>query len=335
MAKRKNKNKELMVIIVIAIIAIIGIVGVSMIDQVKYNIAEKTGSYAKIKFNEMYEIQKGMKTVSQTFQSFDGQMVELSGYMAVQSPLDESYIYLVSQPYVSCPFCAIGDVTKLEVIPVYMANGTTIKYNENGVTVRGTLEVSEKVDTLGYTTQSRIYADKITELSDSDVDQDLQKYYALLSQNGMIIDIQTLQMNIEYATNPTYMNEMGTTKASVADAIVEEYYDIPNYNYFFDEDGNPEEQGIDAYVRYIKECPDIVAACEPERDDLIVLNRELIEIYHKQITVMEKFADIIKEGKEASSDSAKEEVYEKLVALNSENLAMYEEFTKWDNQLRS
>lgn len=321
MAKKKNKNKELITIIVLALIAIVAIVGIPMINHTKTEILEKTGAYSKIRFNEMYETQDGVKKVSNTFQSFNGKTVELSGYMAVQSPLDESYVYLVSQPYVSCPFCAIGDVTKLEVIPVYMANGTTIKYSENGVTVRGKLEVAEKIDALQYTTQCRIYADKIEPLSDENVDQELQKYYSLLSQKGMIIDIQTLQMNIEYATNPDWMSEYGTTKAEIVQGIIDEY-------------DASKEQGIDAYVNYIKECPDIVASCKPEREDLSQMNDALIAIYNEQIAVMEKFATIIKEGENATTEQEKEVVYDKFVALNPENLAMYEKFTKWDSSLR-
>ena len=278
----------------------------------------KKDNYSKIKFSEMYETKDGVKNISEIYKNLDGKEVEMTGYMAVQSPLDESYIYLVNQPYVSCPFCAIGDITKLEIIPVYMADNSTIKYTENGVTIKGRLEVGEKVDALEYTTQCRIYADKVEEIKADDVDTELQTYYAILSEAGMIIDIQTLQMNIEYATKAEYLTEFGTTKVEQYNGLVEYYA--------------PDMLG---YVNYIKECPDIIMACMPEREDLKDLNTELYNLYQKQIKVLEDFAIIIMQGQnEEMTDSEKEKLYDDLLELNDDNLKLYDEFNAWNNKLR-
>ena len=275
-------------------------------------------NYSKIRFSEMYETKDGVKNISEIYKNLDGKEVEMTGYMAVQSPLDESYIYLVNQPYVSCPFCAIGDITKLEIIPVYMADKSAIKYTENGVTIKGKLEVSEKVDALEYTTQCRIYADKVEEIKESDVDTELQMYYAILSEAGMIIDIQTLQMNIEYSTKAEYLAEFGVTNIEQYDGIVEYY-----------------SSTISNYVNYIKECPDIIMACTPEREDLKVLNNELYDLYQKQIKVFEKFAEIILQGTaENITESEKEKLYNELLDLNDDNLKLYDEFNTWNNKLR-
>lgn len=278
----------------------------------------KKDNYSKIRFSEMYETKDGVKNISEIYKNLDGKEVEMTGYMAVQSPLDESYIYLVNQPYVSCPFCAIGDITKLEIIPVYMADNSTIKYTENGVTIRGRLEVGEKVDALEYTTQCRIYADEVEEIKSDDVDTELQTYYAILSEAGMIIDIQTLQMNIEYATKEEYLTEFGNTKVEQYNGLVEYY--APD---------------MVEYVNYIKECPDIIMACMPEREDLKALNTELYDLYQKQIKVLEKFATIIMQGKtENRTDAEKENLYNDLLNLNDDNLKLYDEFNAWNNELR-
>ena len=287
-------------------------------NQTMANSTNKNKTYSKIKFSEMYETKDGVKNISEIYKSLDGKEVEMTGYMAVQSPLDESYIYLVNQPYVSCPFCAIGDITKLEIIPVYMADSSAIKYTENGVTIKGKLEVGEKVDALDYTTQCRIYADKVEEIKEADVDTELQTYYANLSQAGMIIDIQTLQMNIEYATKEEYLAEFGTTKVEMYDGVVEYYA--------------PDMIG---YVNYIKECPDIVMACMPERADLQALNTELYDLYEKQIKVLEEFAILILSNQDGTkTDSEKEALYDSLLALNDDNLKLYDEFNAWNNKLR-
>ena len=166
---------------------------------------QSSSEYTVIKFSDMYETKGKVKNVSTMLKNLNGKKVEIKGYPAVQSPLDESFVYLNNQPFVTCPFCTIGDVTKLEVIPIFMANKSKIKYTENAIDVVGTLEVAAKVDSEGYTTQFRIYADKVTEITDSNANKAVNEYYAMLSQAGMVYDIQTLQMNVEYASNPEYM----------------------------------------------------------------------------------------------------------------------------------
>lgn len=321
MSKRvKKKNNKVLIIVSVLVIAVIACI--CIICALKNKTQVNPNDYSLIRFSEMYETINGNKQVSETYKSFDGKKVELSGYMAVQSPLDESFMYLVNQPYVSCPFCAIGDITKLEIIPIYDANGKTIKYTENGVVVRGTLEVAEKVDSLNYTTQFRIYADQVTEVADENVDTDLQAYYANLSDSGMILDIQQLQMNIEYDTKEEYLLDYGTTKREMLEGVREYWTEtIP----------------IEDYIKYIKECPDIVEACMPQREDLVEINNELIDIYNKEISVLEKFYTIIKEISVAElteTDEQIEGLYNRLIALNADNLKLYNDFNNWNNKLR-
>ena len=335
----KNKSGKFALIIGIVCISIIVIISILLFSNSKKIVENKTdivvdklkSNYSKIKFSEMYETNNGVKDISKVYKSFDGKNIEISGYMAAQSPLDSSYIYLVNQPYVSCPFCTIGDITKLEVIPVYMANKSKINFKENGVIVQGKLEIGEKVDSMTYTTQCRIIADKITDIASENVDTELQSYYVGLAQSGMIIDLQTLQMDIEYATNPEYMQNYGNTKSEIVDGIINEYATIKGTEY---EQGKYSYNGITDYLRYIKECPEIVKSCMTQRDDLVKLNNELLDIYNKQIEIMTNFVSLIVEGGTASDLASKEAVYDKLVALNSKNLKMYEMFNSWNNRLR-
>ena len=275
--------------------------------------------------------------VSTTLKNLNGKKVSIKGYPAVQSPLVESFIYLNNQPFVTCPFCTIGDTTKLEVIPIYMANGGKIKYTENAFIAYGKLEVSAKVDSEGYTTQFRIYADKVEELQDDGADKAVNEYYSNLSQEGMIYDIQTLQMNIEYATSPEYMQyydeKLSTGKSTKMDkvavvkAIAEEYvgYDAQYGNRF----------GSDrTYLIYIKECPEIVKMCER----LKKLNDELIELYNAEIKILEKYQNIcykIYALKDNITEKQADGFIKDLTSLNAGNLKQYEAFTAWNNKLRS
>lgn len=284
--------------------------------------------YTEIKFSDMYETKGTEKNVSTMLQNLDGKKVAIKGYPAVQSPLDESFVYLNNQPYVTCPFCTIGDITKLEVIPIFMADGSTIKYTEDGLQVYGTLEVAEKVDSEGYTTQFRVYADAVSTIENTEADEAVQTYYANLSQQGMIYDLQTLQMNIEYATNPESWNYYGDNNRDILKGITEEYMGF---------DAQYASMGGSGYTYlvYIMECPGIVRNCAPEDERLLKLNNELIQLYNDQILVLKSYQDIsYKYYNKELTDEEVEAALNEYKALNQSNLDLYNRFTTWNNNLR-
>ena len=309
-------------------------------EEVKEEVRETNNGYTVIRFSDMYEIKGKNKNVSTILKNLNGKKVEIKGYPAVQSPLDESFVYLNNQPYVTCPFCTIGDITKLEVIPIYMANGSKIKYTENAIRVQGKLEVAAKLDSEGYTTQFRIYADKVEELKDSNSNKAVNDYYSRLSQDGMIYDIQTLQMNIEYASNPEYMmyydEKLQTGKSTTLDKVAVVKGIANEYLGYDAQYGSGYSSGY-TYLIYIKECPEIVKNCEPEDERLKKLNDELIKLYEDEIKLLEKYESICyrinllgDNLKEKEADGFMKE----LQALNAPNLKQYEAFTAWNNKLR-
>jgi len=309
-------------------------------EQPKEEASAKNNGYTIIKFSDMYETKGNIKNVSTMLKNLNGKKVEIKGYPAVQSPLDESFVYLMNQPFVTCPFCTIGDTTKLEVIPIFMANKSKIKYTENALDVFGTLEVAAKVDSEGYTTQFRIYADKIKEVEDTNANKAVNAYYADLSEKGMIYDIQTLQMNIEYVSNPLYMvnydEKVSTGQSSTLDkiamvkAISDEYLSYDSqYGTGFGTDFT--------YLHYVKECPEIVKDCEPKDERLIKLNNELIKLYNDEIGILEKYQEICYKIHALGDNITEKEAEgfaDELTKLNGPNMKQYEAFTAWNNKLR-
>jgi len=307
---------------------------------VEEQVEQKNKDYTVIKFSDMYETKNKVKNVSTMLKSLNGKKVQIKGYPAVQSPLDESFVYLNNQPFVTCPFCTIGDITKLEVIPIFMADGSKIKYTENAISVIGKLEIAEKVDSEGYTTQFRIYADKVEEIKDSNANKAVNDYYKTLSERGMIYDIQTLQMNIEYASNPEYMKyydeklQNGTSKVmdqvAVLKAISDEYLGYDSQY------GGGFNSGY-TYLDYVKECPEIVKMCEPADERLKTLNNELVKLYEDEIKILEKYQDICYKinalGNNLNTQNAGEFI-KQLQELNSPNMKQYNAFTQWNNKLR-
>ena len=309
-------------------------------DNKKEEKQESSSEYTTIKFSDMYETKGSIKNVSTMLKNLNGKKVHIKGYPAVQSPLDESFVYLNNQPYVTCPFCTIGDITKLEVIPIFMANKSKIKYTENPIEVYGKLEVAAKVDSEGYTTQFRVYADRVEEIKDTNANKAVNEYYAALSQAGMIYDIQTLQMNIEYATNPEYMvyydeklqngSSVVMDKVAIVKGIADEYI---GYDKQY---GSGYGSGF-VYLDYVKECPDIVKQCEPADERLKGLNDELIQLYNDQVTILEKYQDVcykIYEAKDSLTEKDADSFIKLLQAINAPNVKQYEAFTAWNNKLR-
>lgn len=326
------KKYLVLLLVIVSLFTLVGCNNSSDVDSSNLNEQVTSTSvveeYTEIKFSDMYETKGNEKNVSKMLQNLEGKKVKLRGYPAVQSPLDESFVYLNNQPYVTCPFCTVGDITKLEVIPIFMADGSKIKYTEDVMMVYGTLEVEAKVDSEGYTTQFRIYADKVELSQATDADKEVQAYYSDLSNAGMIADIQRLQMDIEYASNPEYMTYYGETTREIVNGIINEYIGIDNQ---FKQNGNVDF----SYVEYIKECPDIIKSCEPEAERLKSLNNELIELYNDQIEVLQKYEAIVyKYNGTELSDAEIENVYNEFVSLNGENLDLYNRFTAWNNKLR-
>lgn len=329
--KKSKKDTSIIKYLVYFVLALVTIVFIIWLASPK---AIDETSYTQIKFADMYDSTTSGKVVSQTLKNLNGQKVKMSGYMAEQSPIDESFIYLVSQPYVVCPFCTVGDITMLEVMSVSMANGGTISFRNTPVDIYGTLEVTPKEDTFGYTTQFRIIADRVVNLEESVTNSEVDKYYNELNEKGMIFDIQTLQMSLDSIINPEAieMYYETTDPVTAIDRIKEDtmwdYTEFVGYP-------NGTETGMQGYVNYIKECPDIIKTVNPTDEKLEALNEELIGIYEKQITLMEEIATVVDNIKaNQMTDDEKTATYNQLTGYCNRNLELYEEFTAWNNKLR-
>ncbi len=121
----------------------------------------------------------------------DGKRVSLTGFMAIQSPLDGSFVYLTNMPLVVCPYCIPGTNTPISAIPALASPGRPIKYTEQPVTVTGVLEVGEKTDLFGYTTPLRINVENIAVADAGKLSPSL-KEYAMLASDGVVIEVLVL-----------------------------------------------------------------------------------------------------------------------------------------------
>ncbi len=154
---------------------------------------EETGKNESAMSDKIVNIQFGELmdqnyNISRRVQELDGKKVSMTGFMAMQSPLDGSFIYLTNAPLVSCPYCIPGTSTPIYAIPVIAAPDKPITYTEQPVTITGVLEVTDKTDQLGYTTPFRINVESLSIADAAQMPQPLQEY-AMLASDGVTIDI--------------------------------------------------------------------------------------------------------------------------------------------------
>ncbi|MBS4024017.1 MAG: hypothetical protein KGZ79_16630 [Dethiobacter sp.] len=126
--------------------------------------------------------------VSKRVTELDGKKISITGFMAMQSPLDGSFIYLTNVPLVSCPYCAPGTNTPIYTIPAIAPAGKPITYTEQPVTIIGSLEVKDKTDQFGYTTPFRITVESLSIADDAQMSQSL-KEYSMLASDGVMTDV--------------------------------------------------------------------------------------------------------------------------------------------------
>ncbi len=152
---------------------------------------EKQAGQAGVVALHFRELMDEDNNLSLRVRELDGKKVSITGFMAMQSPLDGSFVYLTNMPLVVCPYCIPGTNTLLNAIPAIAPAGKPIKYTEQPVTVIGVLEIGEKKDFFGYTTPLRINVESIAVADAGKLSPSL-KEYAMLASDGVIMEVLLL-----------------------------------------------------------------------------------------------------------------------------------------------
>ena len=126
----------------------------------------------------------------------EGKRVSITGYMATQSPLDGSYIYLMNLPYQACPFCLPNTTSLNNTLAVYAKSGASFTYTDGPVTLEGTLTMGNFKDEYGYTYRYRL-EDATCKPADVDGLSQNIKMYSAISQEGLVQEIMALYMHTD------------------------------------------------------------------------------------------------------------------------------------------
>jgi len=193
----------------------------------------------RIVFIQFGELMDQDYNVSSRIKELNGKEISMTGFMAMQSPLDGSFIYLTNAPLVSCPYCIPGTNTPIYAIPAIAPKGKPINYTEQPITVTGVLEVKDKTDEYGYMTPFRIIVDSLSIADASSMTQSL-KEYMMLSSDGVVTDVLIiLDQLIAYvcydlsALNPDMIYTINSVKI---DGLINKVkgYGVASYNPLID-----------------------------------------------------------------------------------------------------
>ena len=126
-----------------------------------------------------------------TLKALDGKNVTITGYMAILSPLNGEYIYLMNMPYQSCPFCVPNTNQLSNTMAVYASSGSKFEFTDRPVQINGTMRVADRVDDYGYSYNYYIDDASYTAVDLSSVSQEYALYQSL-AEDGVIADVNAM-----------------------------------------------------------------------------------------------------------------------------------------------
>jgi hypothetical protein len=271
-------------------------------------------------FSNLYSITENGKDVSDDIRKLNGKTVKIQGFMAEQSLVDNSFIYLVNKPYTVCPFCVIYDNTKLDVISIYMEDDSPIEFTNQPVEIIGTLEVEPKVDVFNYTTQFRIHAKKISNIKDFIHDKEVMAYFQQMNQKNIIAALQIAFVNINHNLYPDLLNDESLTVDEKYKSISEKL----NIEFI--------TQGIGVMKKNL----DYIKTIKPSNNNVKKIHDELIMIFEEIVVLLE---DIDKVNYQItnlgpSNKDEKEKILSDLLNLYERNKSCFDKFTLWNDSMR-
>lgn len=115
------------------LIPILCLVMVAVCGGLAYSIAQQN-KLTSIEYNS---------TLLSELQKADGKQVTITGYLSMMSPLDESYGYLMFEPFDPNPHGKSSSTVVTDTVTVYPPLGQKLPYTEKCITVTGTITYKE------------------------------------------------------------------------------------------------------------------------------------------------------------------------------------------------
>lgn len=137
--------------------------------------------FSKTKILETLNITMSDLAVTDIFE-YDGQEVQISGYISPYSPSDGSFIYLMSVPYDSKPCDTVGNGKGLSGLHVFPTSGMCFVYTAIPVTVKGTVAVNKTLeDIYGIRYDWSLQNSEVMSVNSEYMNEDLYTYSEMVS----------------------------------------------------------------------------------------------------------------------------------------------------------
>lgn len=181
-----------------------------------------------LKFGDLLD---GDYEVSPLVKGLDGKTVTMTGFMAMQSPLDGSFVYLTNLPLVVCPYCAPDTDTPLYAMAVYPKSGKPIEFSTDAVTVTGILVMTDTQNEFGHTTPFHLVATSVKPSTQLQLSTPLREYSVLANENLTIDALNMINelLNITAYYVPIYeQSSVKLTPVAEVDRLITR---VRNYNF--------------------------------------------------------------------------------------------------------
>lgn len=277
-------------------------------------------SGATLLFSQLYETNGMVKEVSPIVSALDGATVSIKGFMAQQSPLDNSFVYLLNIPFMACPFCTISNTDTMEIISIYKENNRPVFYTQKPVMVTGRLEVQQKIDEFGYVTQFRIYASDIKILNETKNEREISSYYLVLNETGAINILILSSINTDSYLNSRIMFDSSKT-----------YNDKFNYLSY-----GIQPQHFKQWRESMEQYRPLILNIKPVNDQIKEYHNSFIELFDTNMKYLDELFVLTNEKNnllDADDETKKFYVDEYIRFIHAINQS-FENYIRWNNLLR-
>lgn len=232
-------KKEKLTKLLIIILSILFITGCSYNDT-------KNDDTINISFADSLDIK--------TLKDYEGKQINVTGFIAVTSPVDGSIAYVMNMPFQSCAYCVPNSDQLVNTIAVYPKKGDKLPYYETAITVSGKLVFKPVTDASGYSYNYYLENAVIDEYQVSDGEDNLISSYNQLINNGFAALADKLLADIYYVVN---YKEMGIKPYTIDTTPINEMKTmLEDMNEEYTESANNVVQVLETLISNINEAVD-------------------------------------------------------------------------------
>ncbi len=112
--------------------------------------------------------------------SYEDEIITVRGFISTVSPIDGTYIYILSAPFQTCPYCVTTSTGITNTLTAYPAKNNSFDFTALSVDVTGKLVFEYDIDEYGYETEYHL-ENASYDFYNDDTNEKLTAFNALVS----------------------------------------------------------------------------------------------------------------------------------------------------------